>query len=89
MRRSSRPKKPPLTKDEQRTKGLALSYLIDFRPVVYWVVSVKKPWRGSWSSCTVHHNRRSAEHDLGRCREHFRRWAPWGHAYIIQARINI
>lgn len=73
---------------EKSYEGLALSYLIDPRPIQYWVVSRKKPWRGSWSSCTVHNNRRSAEHDLGRCREHFRRWAPWGSAYLITAHLN-
>lgn len=47
--------KPRLTKDEKAYEGLALSYLIDPRPVVYWNIQVKlsetRSWR-SWNSAT-------------------------------------
>ena len=73
---------------EKHFTGLAESYLIDPCPRVYWVVSVKKPWKGSWSSCTVHSHRDKALRDLERCRRHFRDWAPWGQAYLITAYLN-
>lgn len=69
-------------------KGLALSYLIDPRPVEYWIVQAKPNARRGWTSCVRCSSIAKANRELASNRRHLAEYKGSKKVFRITAHLN-